>query len=178
MYEYQVIPAPNRAPKIKGVKLAAERFAHTLTELMNEAAADGWEYVRTDTLPLSESAGLMRKGSTSFQNLMVFRRLIAGQETQSPAAAMQQQMQEQRFAEPPVSRRPDLLREPDPFAEPEPRSDEIVRQAPAPRVDKVVEDDMILRGRSLSPDTPTADPGPAEQTGSYRPLGGVGKNDR
>lgn len=177
MYEYQVIPAPNRAPKIKGVKQAAERFAHTLTELMNEAAADGWEYVRTDTLPLEENRGLTRKSTTSFQNLMVFRRPIGGQQAQNPVTAMQQ-MQDQRFAEPQVSRRPDLMQEPDPFAEPEPRPDEIVRQAPAPRVDRPVEDDMVLRGQSLRPEPPAADPAPLPQTGGYRPLGGVGKDDR
>ena len=177
MYEYQVIPAPSRAPKIKGVKQAAERFAHTLTELMNEAAADGWEYVRTDTLPLEENRGLTRKATTSFQNLMVFRRPLAGHAVQSPAAAMQQ-LQDRSFAEPQVARRPDLLEDGDPFGEPEPRASEIVRQAPAPRVDRTVEDDMVLRGQSLRPDAPAADPGPAQQSGGYRPLGGVGKDDR
>ncbi len=40
-YEYSVIPAPLRGEKERGLKTGAERFAHALTQVMNEIARDG-----------------------------------------------------------------------------------------------------------------------------------------
>lgn len=78
-FEYKVVPAPTRGKKIRGVKSSADRFANTLSELMNEMAADGWEYQRADTLPAEERAGLTGK-STVFQNVLVFRRAVEAAE--------------------------------------------------------------------------------------------------
>ena len=72
-YEYKVIPAPVRGVKAKGVKTAEGRFAHALQAAMNEQAADGWEYLRADTLPSEQREGLMSK-TTVYQNMLVFRR--------------------------------------------------------------------------------------------------------
>ncbi|WP_342783965.1 DUF4177 domain-containing protein [Puniceibacterium confluentis] len=72
-FEYKVIPAPARGEKGKGVKGPEARFAHALELVMNEMAADGWEYQRAETLPSSERSGLT--GSvTQWRNLLVFRR--------------------------------------------------------------------------------------------------------
>ncbi len=73
LYEYRVVPAPKRGLKGKGVKGGEARFANALETAINDLAAEGWDYVRTDTLPFEERDGLMSK-STSFQNLLVFRR--------------------------------------------------------------------------------------------------------
>lgn len=72
-YEYKVIPAPLRGLKAKGVKTAEDRFAYALQAAMNELAADGWEYLRADTLPCEQREGLMSK-TTVYQNMLVFRR--------------------------------------------------------------------------------------------------------
>ena len=72
-YDYKVIPAPLRGLKGKGVKTAEERFANALQTVMNEQANDGWDYLRTDTLPSEQREGLMGK-TTVYQNMMVFRR--------------------------------------------------------------------------------------------------------
>ena len=74
-FEYKVVPAPKRGEKIKGVKAADARFAHTLETLMNEMGAQGWEYQRADTLPSEERSGLTSR-STVFQNVLVFRRAV------------------------------------------------------------------------------------------------------
>jgi len=74
-YEYKVIPAPRRGEKARGVKTTEERFALALTALMNELGAEGWDYVRADTLPVDERSGLTGT-KTSFQNLLVFRRVV------------------------------------------------------------------------------------------------------
>ncbi|MFQ6548403.1 DUF4177 domain-containing protein [Aestuariibius sp. 2305UL40-4] len=73
IYEYRVVPAPRRGLKGKGVKGPEARFAHALETVMNEEAADGWEYVRTDTLPAEERQGLTSR-TTVYQNVLVFRR--------------------------------------------------------------------------------------------------------
>lgn len=75
-FEYKVIPAPRRGEKARGVKTTEERFALALTHLMNELGAEGWEYVRADALPCDERVGLTGT-KTSFQNVLVFRRVVA-----------------------------------------------------------------------------------------------------
>lgn len=82
-YEYKVVPAPTRGLKAKGVKTAEDRFAHALATEMNTLAADGWEYLRADTLPSEQREGLMGK-TTVYQNMLVFRRLKAAAPATAP----------------------------------------------------------------------------------------------
>lgn len=76
-YEYNVVPAPRKGKKAKGIKGAEARFAHAVAECMNEMAADGWEYLRSDTLPCEERTGLTGR-TTTFQTMLVFRREATG----------------------------------------------------------------------------------------------------
>ena len=79
-YEYVVVPAPKKAPKVKAAKTPEARFAHALTEVMNAYGAEGWEYLRSDTLPCEERSGFTGT-KTVFQNMLVFRRVIEAQVT-------------------------------------------------------------------------------------------------
>lgn len=72
-YEYKVVPAPLRGTKAPGVKTHEDRFALSLETAMNELAADGWEYLRADTLPCDQREGLMSR-TTVQHNMLVFRR--------------------------------------------------------------------------------------------------------
>lgn len=72
-YEYKVIPAPTKGLKAKGVKSSPDRFANALQTAINVLAAEGWEYVRAETLPSEEREGLMGK-TTVFQNMLIFRK--------------------------------------------------------------------------------------------------------
>ena len=72
-FEYTAIPAPIRAEKTKAAKTPAERYALTLTDEINRMAADGWEYLRAETLPSEERSGLTGR-TTLFHNLLIFRR--------------------------------------------------------------------------------------------------------
>ena len=74
-YEYQVVPAPRKGEKARGLKTVEERFAFALTGLMNRMGAEGWEYQRADTLPMDERVGLTGS-KTTFQSLLVFRRAV------------------------------------------------------------------------------------------------------
>lgn len=75
-YEYRVITAPNRGVKAKGIKTPEDRFSHALEEVMNQMAAEGWEYQRAETLPSVERSGLTWS-ATSWRNVLVFRKQVA-----------------------------------------------------------------------------------------------------
>lgn len=75
-YEFKVIPAPRKGEKSRGIKTVEDRFALALTTVMNDLGRDGWDYVRADTLPVDERAGFTGGIKTTFQNMLVFRRVI------------------------------------------------------------------------------------------------------
>ena len=80
-FEYKVVPAPRKGEKIRGVKATEDRFALAIASLMNQLGADGWEYLRADSLPCDERVGLTGS-KTTFQNMLIFRRpLGTGAET-------------------------------------------------------------------------------------------------
>ncbi len=83
-YEYTVLPAPERGEKAKGAKTPADRFALALTEELNRMAADGWEYIRAETLPTEERSGLTSR-TTVYHNVLVFRRAIEAEQPASSA---------------------------------------------------------------------------------------------
>jgi hypothetical protein len=84
-FEYKVVPAPRRGEKARGLKTTEARYAFALTRMMNEMAAEGWEYLRADTLPVEERVGLTGR-ATTFQHMLVFRRALAAQGLAAPAA--------------------------------------------------------------------------------------------
>ncbi len=58
--------------------------------IFNEMGADGWEYVRTDTLPNEERVGLTQKTIT-YRNLLVFRKTITPPAPEPVAPAIENQ---------------------------------------------------------------------------------------
>ena len=74
-YEYTAIPAPLRAEKNRALKTPGERFGATVAAVLNQMAADGWEYLRADVLPSEERSGLTSR-TTVFHNLLIFRRAL------------------------------------------------------------------------------------------------------
>tara|TARA_R110002096_G_scaffold13386_10_gene47541 strand:+ start:1212 stop:1616 length:405 start_codon:yes stop_codon:yes gene_type:complete len=85
-YEYKVVPAPTRGEKAKGAKTTPERFAVALMSVMNTQGAEGWEYLRADTLPCDERSGLTGT-KTQFQNMLVFRKALPVAQAESRAFA-------------------------------------------------------------------------------------------
>jgi len=75
-FEYKVVPAPKKGVKAKGVRATEDRFANALEGVMNKLGAEGWDYLRTDTLPCEERVGLTGR-TTNYQNMLVFRRVLA-----------------------------------------------------------------------------------------------------
>ena len=73
VYEYKVVPAPQKGVKAKGVKTPEARFALCIEQAINDLAAEGWEYQRSDVLPSQERVGLTGS-ETNWRTLLVFRR--------------------------------------------------------------------------------------------------------
>jgi len=80
IYEYKVVPAPKKGKRGKGLHGGEEKFANALMQIMNQLGAEGWEYLRSDTLPVEVRSGLRSK-STEFQNMLVFQRVIEDETT-------------------------------------------------------------------------------------------------
>lgn len=72
-FEYKVIPTPTKGRKAPGLKTAEARFANTVQDRMNELAADGWLYLRSDLLPSEERQGLT-SSQTVYRSVLVFHR--------------------------------------------------------------------------------------------------------
>ena len=81
MYEYKVIPAPDRGEKSRNVKTPEGRFALSIEAALNEMAKSGWEFQRAETLPSSERRGFTGS-TTQMRSLLVFRRALAGDSAQ------------------------------------------------------------------------------------------------
>lgn len=84
-YEYKVVPAPAKGTKAKGVKTPQDRFANSVELLLNEMAAQGWEYQRAELLPSEERAGLTGS-ATNWRNVLIFRRAVPDEATTAPVA--------------------------------------------------------------------------------------------
>ena len=84
-YEYKVLPAPRRGTKARDAKTTEDRFALTLTTLMNDLGRDGWEYQRSETLPCDERSGFT-KTKTTEQTMLVFRRGLPAGVATAPVA--------------------------------------------------------------------------------------------
>lgn len=112
-YEYKVVPAPNRSKRVKGVKGTAGRFAAVLTEAMNDLAADGWEYLRSDSLPVEEKPGLLKSRVETYLTVLVFRRPMAGAEPEQPMAGYIEDKSDDLDAAPMAEAEPDTQAEAD-----------------------------------------------------------------
>ena len=87
-FEYKVIPAPRRSVRVKGAKGFDGKFAATLEKAINELAADGWQYLRAESLPADERHGITMRKTESYQNVLVFCRPADATENAKPATAL------------------------------------------------------------------------------------------
>ncbi|MEO0911431.1 MAG: DUF4177 domain-containing protein [Pseudomonadota bacterium] len=85
-YEYKVVAAPRKARRAKGARTPQDRFARTLTDVINAEAASGWEYLRAESLPVDEKKGMLSSATESYHSVLVFRKPT------TPDRALRQQM--------------------------------------------------------------------------------------
>lgn len=73
-YTYKCVPAPRRPKKSRESRTPAEALAAAVQAVLVEHGAQGWEYVRTDLLPMEHKPGLLSAVQETHQGVMVFRR--------------------------------------------------------------------------------------------------------
>lgn len=163
-YEYQVVPAPAKGVKAKGVKSAEGRFAFALQEVMNQMGAEGWEYQRAETLPSTERTGLTGS-STQWRHVLVFRRALAAHEPATEDAPVQEPM----AALPPPAPAP--APEPAPVAVAEPTPEAMPAPEPEPEPQPAHAEAPVPEEKTVIGDLPDIDPArPAGQPGATQML--------
>lgn len=73
-YQYKCVAAPERAKRQRGAKTRTERVAAAMQELINAEATDGWEYVRTDLVPIEERSSFLARVHEVHRAVLIFRR--------------------------------------------------------------------------------------------------------
>jgi hypothetical protein len=73
-YDYKIVPAPKKAKKVRGVSGAADLFALTLTDAVNELARQGWEYYCSESLAIQTPGGWFSRARTEEHTVLVFRK--------------------------------------------------------------------------------------------------------
>jgi hypothetical protein len=73
-FEYKTVGGPERGKRKRGCRTASERVAAAMEELIRAEAAEGWEYVRTDLVPVEERTSWLARRQTVHCAVLVFRR--------------------------------------------------------------------------------------------------------
>jgi len=96
-FEYKVMPAPRRGTRVKGAKGPTGRFANAMETTLNKLAADGWEYIRAESLPADERHGITMRKVETYQNVLIFRRLADTPNTDPDVTALQEDQNETKM---------------------------------------------------------------------------------
>ncbi len=72
-FEYRSVPAPERCLRLGKVERGEDRFCLTFDEVLNQQAAEGWEFVRIEALP-SRSGFWPFRHRLRTRHLLIFRR--------------------------------------------------------------------------------------------------------
>jgi hypothetical protein len=73
-YRYKCVPAPKKAKRTREHRTDAEALVAAMEAAIAVEAAQGWEYLRTDVVPMETRKGLFSAASETHQGVMVFRR--------------------------------------------------------------------------------------------------------
>ena len=137
-YEYKVVGAPEKPKKRRGAKTGSDRVAAAFEEILSAEGVEGWEYLRTDMVPVTERPGWFSRSREVTRAVMVFRRpLEAVWRRPGPEERARSAEAAAPRREPAVGPAPTPLRGPEPkvSADPERRIAEIVR-GPGSRSDE------------------------------------------
>lgn len=75
-FEYKVVGAPEKGRRRRGARTRSDRVAAAFEEILAAEAVEGWEYLRTDLVPVQEKAGLFSRREDVHRAVMVFRRAL------------------------------------------------------------------------------------------------------
>lgn len=75
-FEYKTVGAPEKGKRQRGARTQSDRAAAAFDEVLQDEAVDGWEYLRTDLLPVTERSGWFSRSHEVHRAVMVFRRSL------------------------------------------------------------------------------------------------------
>ena len=146
-YEYKCIGAPERPRRSRRAKTGSDRLARAMEKIMKDEAVNGWEYMRTDLVPVVEKGGFLSRPQEVHRAVLVFRRSLEEQRNKrrSEGGGM--------FGEAISRRKPAQRRsQPEPVAEPEPEA--IQADAPEPVVADPAPAERPRRARAVPAEEP------------------------
>lgn len=76
-FQYKCVGAPEKAKRKRGAKTRSDRVAAAMQEIIAQEAADGWEYVRADLIPIEERSGMFGRTHEVHRAVLVFRKDLA-----------------------------------------------------------------------------------------------------
>ena len=82
-FEYKTIGAPEKGKRKRGLRSPSDRVAAAFEEILQDQAVDGWDYQRTDLLPVMERSGWFGKSHEVHRAVMVFRRSLGPAQQES-----------------------------------------------------------------------------------------------
>lgn len=83
-YEYKVIPAPGAGAKGRKGGTDEDCFIRAFEKALNAQAAEGWEFLRSETVPFQHRHRLTGRVSVIQQAMLVFRRAADPAQAQLP----------------------------------------------------------------------------------------------
>ncbi len=86
-FEYKCVGAPERPKRLRGIRSRSERVALAMQEIISAEAVDGWEYLRTDLVPVEEKAGFFSRTHEVHRAVLIFRRASEADFAARPALA-------------------------------------------------------------------------------------------
>lgn len=83
-FEYKCVGAPERPKRLRGTS-RSDRVALAMQEVINAEAVDGWEYLRTDLVPVEEKPGFFSRTQEVHRAVLIFRRESAAARNAQPS---------------------------------------------------------------------------------------------
>ena len=73
-FEYKCVGGPERPKRLRGTWSRSDRVALAMQDIINAEAVDGWEYLRTDLVPVEEKASFLGRTQEVHRAVLIFRR--------------------------------------------------------------------------------------------------------
>ncbi|MEM7213125.1 MAG: hypothetical protein AAF479_14755 [Pseudomonadota bacterium] len=73
-YDYKCVAAPEKARRRRGARTRTDRVALAMEDILKAEATGGWEYQRTDLIPVEEKSGWFGRAHEVHRAVLVFRK--------------------------------------------------------------------------------------------------------
>ncbi len=160
-YEYKTVGAPEKGKRKKGARSKSDKVAAAFEEILGAEAVDGWEYMRTDLVPVIERSGIFSRPQETHRAVMVFRRAL--ERPDAPLHRPLFDVESQRapsLVPPSAPSAPSATFAPamrEPALQPAPRQEPLAPVSPEPKPgrDPDAEPDLILAQQLRGPSGPS-----------------------